>query len=161
MGGMYYEDFEVEARYEHSITRTITEMDNTLFSCLTMNCQPLHLDEEYAKQSPYGTRIVNSMFTLALLAGIPVFETTCGTTLGNLAFTDVTFPAPVFPGDTVRAVTRVSAKRESASRPEAGIVDFHLSMYNQRNELVCECHRVGLMLKRPRPEPSPAVPTAP
>jgi acyl dehydratase len=146
---MYYEELSVGVDYEHSITRTVSEMDNVLFSCLTMNPQPLHLSEEYAKTTVYGTRIMNSMFTLALLAGIPVFETTLGTTLGNLGFTDVKFPAPVFPGDTLRAVSRVTAKRESNSRPEAGIVDFHLLMYNQHDDLVCECKRVGLMLKRP------------
>lgn len=148
MPGKYYEDLEVGAVYKHEITRTVTEMDNILFTTLSMNPQPLHLDEEFGKQTIYGTRVVNSLFTLALVVGISVYELTLGTTLGNLGFEKTEFPAPVRHGDTIRAETEIVDKRESKSRPDTGIVWFEHRGYNQRGELVCRCKRAGLMRKR-------------
>jgi acyl dehydratase len=145
---MYYEDFEVGAVLRHSPTRTVTETDNLLFTAMTMNPQPLHLDEEFSKGTPYGTRIVNSVFTLGLVVGIPVAETTLGTTLGNLGFEEVTFPKPVLHGDTIRVETKVLDKRESRSRPDAGIVKLEHTGLNQRDEVVCTVRRAGLMRRR-------------
>ena len=149
MAGLYFEDFVVDHVFRHALTRTVTETDNLLFSALTMNPQPLHLDEEFAKGSPFGTRIVNSVFTLGLVVGIPVAEVSLGTTLGNLGFEDVRFPAPVRIGDTLRAQTRVLSKRESHKWPNAGIVHFEHTGLNQRDEVVATIRRAGLMLKRP------------
>lgn len=145
---MYYEDFEVGAVLRHRPTRTITEMDNVLFTSLTMNPQPLHLDEEFARGTPYGTRIVNSVFTLGLVVGIPVAEMTLGTTLGNLGFEEVAFPKPVLHGDTIRVETTVLDKRESRSRPDAGIVKLEHTGLNQRDEVICTVKRAGLMRRR-------------
>ncbi len=149
MPGKYFEDFEVGAVYRHEVTRTITEMDNILFTTLTMNVQPLHLDEEFSKTTMHGQRLVNSIFTLGLVVGVTIIDTTLGTTLGNLGFENVEFPRPVFHGDTIRAETEVLEKRESRSRPEAGIVWWEHRGYNQRGELVCRAKRAGMMLKRP------------
>ena len=149
MAGKYFEEFEVGAVYRHEITRTITEMDNILFTTLTMNVQPLHLDEEFSKQTMFGQRLVNSIFTLGLVVGVTIIDTTLGTTLGNLGFENVEFPRPVFHGDTIRAETEVMDKRESRSRPDRGVVWFEHRGYNQRDELVCRCRRSGMMLKRP------------
>jgi acyl dehydratase len=149
VGGLYYEDFEVGSVIEHPLRRTLSEMDNVLFSTLTLNPQPLHLDEEFSKQTPYGQRLVNSIFTLGLTVGIAVMDTTLGTTLGNLGFEDVTFPKPVFHGDTLRAETEILDKRESKSRTDSGIVFFGHRAHNQRGELICQCRRAGLMMKRP------------
>lgn len=148
MPGLYYEDFVEEAVYRHAITRTVTETDNLLFTTLTMNTQPLHLDEAFGRSTMYGTRIVNSVFTLGLVTGIPVTETTLGTTLGNLAFEEVSFPAPVRVGDTLRVETTVLSKRESRSRPEAGIVRLAHRAYNQDDVCVCVCRRAALMRRR-------------
>ncbi len=131
------------------MTRTVTEADNTFFTCMTMNPQPLHLDEEFAKQSEFGARLVNSMFTLALVTGMTVFESTLGTTIANLGFTDIAFPRPVFVGDTLWAETEVIAARPSASRPRAGIVTFVHRGFNQRDELVVTCTRTGMISRRP------------
>ncbi len=149
MAGMWYEEFEVGREYKHSLTRTVTEMDNVLFCAMTHNPQPLHLDEEFAKGTEYGQRIVNSLFTLGLVIGVTVGETTLGTTLGNLGMTDIRFKHPVFHGDTLRVVTRIKDKRESKSRPNQGLVVFEHIGYNQRNEEVCYVVRTGLMRKRP------------
>ncbi len=149
MAGMYYEDLEPGLKIEHAIRRTVTEMDNTLYSALTYNCAPLHIDAEYAKNSIYGQRIVNSMFLLGLVTGVTVIETTIGTTLGNMGFSDIKFPKPVFHGDTIRVRTEILSRRESKKRPEAGLVTFRHIAFNQRDEIVCEMDRVGLMLKRP------------
>lgn len=149
MRGMYYEEFDVDAVIVHGIRRTITETDNVLFSTLTMNTQPLHLDHEFAKSAPFGRPLVNSLFTLGLVGGIIVTETTMGTTVANLGFDKITFPYPVFQGDTIRVETRVLKKRESASRPDAGIVTFEHRGFNQRDELVVTAIRIGLMLKIP------------
>lgn len=150
--GRYFEELTVGAVFEHATTRTVTETDNLLFTTLTMNPQPLHLDEEFAKRSIYGTRIVNSVFTLGLVAGIHVGDLTLGTTLGNLGFKDVQFPKPVLIGDTIRVVSEVLATRESKSRPTAGIVEFEHRALNQRDEVVCVLRRAALMQRRPAPE---------
>ncbi len=149
MAGLYFEDFVIGQPIEHAIRRTVTEMDNTLFCALTHNPQPLHLDAEFAAQTEFGQRIVNSLFTLGLMIGVSVGDTTLGTTIANLGMTDVRFANPVFHGDTLRAVTTVTEKRESKSRPDAGIVTFEHRALNQRDEEVAFCTRAGLMLKRP------------
>ena len=148
MAGLYYEDFEVGQVFEHALTRTVSEMDNVLFSALTHNPQPLHLDEEFGKQTEFGHRLVNSLFTLGLMIGVSVGDTTLGTTVGNLGMTEVRFPKPVFHGDTLRATTTILEKRESKSRPNNGIVTFEHRCFNQRGEEVAYCKRQGLMLKR-------------
>jgi acyl dehydratase len=149
VSGLWYEEFEPGAVFRHEVRRTVTEMDNVLYSSLTLNPQPLHLDEEFSKGTMYGQRIVNSLFTLGLIVGMTVTETTLGTTLGNLGFQEVTFPNPVFHGDTIRVETEVVDKRESKSRPETGIVFFVHRGLNQRDELICECRRTALIRKRP------------
>jgi len=147
--GLYFEEFEVGQRFEHAVRRTVTETDNVLFSTLTMNPAALHLDAEYCKGIPFGKPVVNSIFTLGLLVGLSVYDTTFGTTLGNLGWEEVRFPRPVFVGDTLRAETTVVAKRESQSRPDSGILTFDHRAYNQRNEEVASCRRAALMMKRP------------
>ena len=149
MAGKYYDELEIGAVFRHEVTRTVTEMDNVLFTTLTMNVQPLHLDEEFGKQSMFGQRLVNSIFTLGLVVGISVADTTLGTTVGNLGFEQVEFPKPVFHGDTIRVETEVVEKRESKSRPTTGIVYFEHRGYNQRGELVCRAKRAGMLMKRP------------
>ena len=148
MSGLYFEEFEPGAVIEHSTRRTVTETDNVLFSALTLNLAPLHLDAEYSKTSIYGQRLVNSLFILGLVTGITVPDTTQGTTLGNLGFDEVRFPKPVFHGDTIRVRTEIVSKRESRSRDDSGIVFFRHYGINQRDEIVCDCRRAGLMLKR-------------
>jgi acyl dehydratase len=148
MAGMFYEDLEPGVVVEHAIRRTLTETDNILFSAMTYNCAPLHIDAEYSRNSIYGQRLVNSMFLLALVAGVTVYETTLGTTLGNLGFKEITFPKPVFHGDTVRVRTEVLERRLSKKRSDSGIVTFRHVALNQRDEVVVECTRVGLMLTR-------------
>jgi acyl dehydratase len=150
VAGLYFEDFEVGQRFEHLVRRTVTETDNLLFSALTMNPAALHLDAEYSKGTPYGERVVNSVFTLGLLVGLSVYDTTYGTTLGNLGWEEVKFPRPVLIGDTLRAATTVLSKRESQSRPDSGIVVFDQRAYNQRDEEVATCRRAALMMKRPK-----------
>ena len=145
MAGMYYEDFEVGAVIRHEVTRTVTEADNLLITTLTMNVQPLHLDAEFSAKSMYGKQIVNSIFTLGHVTGIPVQDTTLGTTLGNLGFRDIEFPKPVFIGDTLRVETEALDKRVSKSRPDTGIVGIEHRGYNQRDELVCVVRRTALM----------------
>jgi acyl dehydratase len=145
---MYYEDFVVGETIKHAVTRTVTEADNLLFTTLTMNVQPLHLDTEFAEKSMYGQRIVNSIFTLGVATGIPVQETTLGTTLGNLGFRDIEFPKPVFIGDTLRVETEALDKRVSSSRPTTGIVGIEHRTYNQRDEVVCVVRRTALMMRR-------------
>jgi acyl dehydratase len=149
MAGMYYEDFTVGKVLAHEVTRTVTETDNLMMTALTMNVQPLHLDTEFAARSIYGQRIVNSIFTLGLVTGIPVQETTLGTTLGNLGFREIEFPKPVFIGDTLRVETEALDKRVSNSRPDTGIVGIEHRGYNQRGELVCVVRRTALMKRRP------------
>ena len=149
MGGLYYEQFSVGQRFEHVLRRTVTEADNLIFSTLTHNPAALHLDEEGMKASEFGTRIVNSCFTLSLMVGISVADTTLGTTIANLGWDEVRFPKPVFIGDTLRIETSVLELRESKSRPDSGVVTFTHRAYNQRNEEVGSCKRIALMKKRP------------
>lgn len=149
MRGLYFEEFEVGAHYKHAFRRTITEMDNVMFTSLTMNVAPIHLDEEYCKTTIHGQRVLNSLFTVALIGAFHVPELTMGTTLGNLGYDKIKFPHPVFHGDTLRAETTILDKRESASRTDSGIVWFEHLGLNQRDEVVCEMTRVGLMAKRP------------
>lgn len=150
MRGLYYEEFEVGHVFEHAIGRTVTEMDNTLFSCLTLNPQPLHIDHDFASKTEWGRPLVNSLFTLGLMIGISVSDTTLGTTIANLGMTDVKFGKPVFHGDTIRVKTEVASKRESRSRPDAGLVEFHHRAYNQNGDLVAECRRQAFMRKKPK-----------
>ena len=147
--GLYYEEFAVGQRFEHVVRRTVTETDNLLFSALTMNPAAIHLDAQYAKGTPFGERLVNSVFTLGLLTGLSVYDTTYGTTLGNLGWEEVRFPRPVLIGDTLRASTSVVSKRESQSRQDSGIVVFEHRAFNQRDEEVASCRRSALMLKKP------------
>jgi acyl dehydratase len=149
MPGLYYEQFEVGQVFEHEWTRTVTEMDNTLFSALTMNVQPLHIDAHFAAGTEFGRPIVNSLFTLGLVIGMSVNDTTFRTTVANLGMGDTRFPAPVFAGDTIRVRTQVKAKRESRSRPTAGIVEFEHTGLNQDGVAICICQRTALMHKRP------------
>ncbi|MEV0685572.1 MaoC family dehydratase [Nocardia sp. NPDC050378] len=149
MAGLYFEEFEPGMVIDHVNRRTVTEADNTLFSVMTLNLAPLHLDAEYSKDSIYGQRLVNSLFILGLVSGITVPETTQGTTLGNLGFEQIKFPKPVFHGDTIHVQTKIESKRESKSRNDSGIVTFRHLGINQRDEVVCDAVRVGLMMKRP------------
>ena len=134
--GRWFEDLTPGLVIDHAVTRTVTEADNTLFSVMTMNPQPLHLDESFAATTEFGTRLVNSLFTLSLLVGLSVYETTHGTTVANLGFEEVAFPAPVFAGDSLRAQTEVVSARPSSSRPSQGLVVFEHRAYSQRDELV-------------------------
>ena len=149
-GGIYFDDFQVGSVIEHGLTRTVTQTDNILFSTMTLNPQPLHIDAHFcATETEWGRPLVNSLFTLGLMIGISVNDTTVGTTIGNLGMSDVRFPAPVFEGDTIRVTTEIAAARVSKSRPTAGIVDFVHKAYNQDGTLVAECRRQGFMLRRP------------
>ena len=149
MPGLYYEEFEIGHIFTHSLTRTVTEMDNMLFSNMTLNPQPLHIDRHFCEtQTEWGQPLVNSIFTLGLMIGISVNDTTVGTTIGNLGMTDVRFPHPLFQGDSVRCTTEVVAKRESKSRPDAGIVEFEHKAYNQNDILVASCRRQAFMKKK-------------
>jgi acyl dehydratase len=150
MQGLYFDEFEAGRVFRHRMRRTITEADNTWFSLATCNPAAIHLDEDYCQNhTEFGTRIVNSAFTLGLMIGLSVGDTTMGTTVGNLGMDEVRFPKPVFHGDTIRAETEVLDKRESKSRPTQGIVTFHHCAYNQRDELVAQCKRSALMMKKP------------
>ncbi len=146
--GLYFEEFAEGMTFEHQYTRTVTEYDNVSFSLLTMNPQPLHIDFEYAKSSEWGQPIVNSLFSLGLLIGLTVADTTLGTTVANLGMSDVRFPRPVFHGDTLRARTGVLSKRPSRSNPAVGIVEFEHELINQRGEVVVICKRVAMMRRR-------------
>jgi acyl dehydratase len=148
LAGLTYDEFKIGQVFTHQPSRTVTETDNLLFSTLTMNVQPLHLDAEFAKTSHFGQRLVNSIFTLGLVVGLSVGDTTLGTTVGNLGFEKVEFPKPVFIGDTITAITEVVDKRESKSRPEWGIVTFEHRGVNQRGEVVALCRRQAMMLKK-------------
>lgn len=149
MPGHYFEALELGTSFTHQPSRTVTETDNLLFTTLSMNPQPLHLDIEFAKQSQFGQILVNSLFTLALVVGLSVGDTTLGTTVGNLGFEDVRFANPVFIGDTITASTSVKDRRESNSRPLWGIVTFEHVGTNQRGEVVVTCLRKAMMLKQP------------
>jgi len=146
MPGLYFEEFKEGQVFKHAIRRTVTETDNVLFSTMTMNPASLHLDHHYAEtETEFGKPLVNSLFTLGLMIGISVHDTTHGTTIANLGMTDITFPKPVFQGDTLRIETTVVAKRRSKSRPTAGIVTFLHKAYNQRDEEVASCTRQAYM----------------
>lgn len=149
MPGLWFEEMEVGKTYTHPITRTVTEMDNVLFSTLTMNPQPLHIDRHFSAQTEWGQPLMNSLFTLGLMVGISVNDLTVGTIVANLGMTEVKFPAPLFQGDTVRVTTEIVSKRESRSRPDAGIVEFQHRAYKQDGTLVAECRRQVFMRKRP------------
>jgi acyl dehydratase len=149
MPGLYYDQFEVGQVFKHAIRRTVTEADNVWFTALTHNPAALHLDEEYCREhTEFGQRIVNSAFTLGLMVGITVGDTTLGTTVANLGWDEVRFPKPLFHGDTVRVETEVLEMRESRSRPHQGIVVFLHRAFNQKDELVAHCKRSALMLKQ-------------
>jgi acyl dehydratase len=149
VSGKYFEELEVGMVFEHQPHRTITETDNLLFSALTHNPQPLHLDVEFASQSQHGQILVNSLFTLGLVAGLSVADTTLGTTIGNLGMEKTEFPNPVFLGDTLSVSTEIMDKRESRTKPDRGIVWFRHLALNQRGEVVCDCLRKGMMLRSP------------
>lgn len=149
MPGKYFEELEVGATFEHQPGRTVTETDNLMFTVLTLNPQPLHLDAEFAASTQHGRILVNSIFTLGLVVGLSVGDTTLGTTLGNLGFDKTTFPNPVFIGDTIRVQTTVVDKRESRSKPDRGVVTFEHQGINQRGEVVCSCTRGAMMMRRP------------
>ena len=148
MAGLHYEEFEIGHVFHHATTRTVTETDNLLMTTLSMNTQPLHLDADCAANTEFGRPLVNSMFTLALVVGLSVTETTLRTTIANLGMSDIRFPKPVFAGDTIHVETTVLGKRESKSRNNAGIVDFEHRGINQRGEVVCICQRAAFMLKK-------------
>jgi acyl dehydratase len=149
MAGLYFEDFKIGLQFAHPLTRTVTEMDNTMFSLLTLNPQPLHIDAHFAASTEFGQRLFNSLYTLGIMIGMTVYETTMGTTVANLGMTDVNFPKPVFHGDTLRATTKVVSLRDSKSRPNAGIVEFEHQALNQNNVVVATCRRMALMHRKP------------
>ncbi len=149
MAGLYLEELAVGQVFRHALRKTVTESDNMLFSVMTLNTQPLHIDFDFAAKSEWGKPLVNSLFTLGLMIGISVNDLTIGTTVANLGMTDTTFPHPLFHGDTVRVETTVVSVRESKSRPDRGIVEFEHRAYNQNDVLVAKCLRQAMMLKRP------------
>ena len=150
MAGIWFDELKVGQMFQHPIRRTVTETDNILFTAMTHNPALLHLDEEYMRGTEYGQRLVNSAFTLGLMVGISVGDTTLGTAVANLGWDEVRFPKPVFHGDTIHVETEVIELRESKSRPDQGIVTFLHRAYNQRNELVASCKRSGLQRKKPK-----------
>ena len=149
MPGLYLEEFTVGQLIRHPLTRSVTESDNMMFSMMTMNHQPLHIDFDYAARSEWGQPLVNSMFTLSLMVGISVQDTTLGTIVANLGFSDISFPHPLFHGDTVRIETEIKSVRESRSKPDRGVVEFEHRAFNQNNVLVARCTRQTMMQKRP------------
>jgi acyl dehydratase len=150
MAGYYFDEFEIGRVFEHAIRRTVTETDNVLFSTLTHNPAPLHIDHEYMRtQSEFGRPLMNSFFTLGLIVGISINDTTLGTTVANLGLEDVRFPAPLFVGDTVHVQTEVVAKRPSRSRPTNGILTLEHRGFNQENIMIAVCRRNVLMLRAP------------
>ena len=148
MPALWFEDCTVGSVHDHPIRRTVTEADNIFFSALTYNPQPLHIDREFCAQTEWGQPLMNSLFTLGLMIGIAVNDTTMGTTIANLGMTEVRFPAPLFHGDTVRVTTEVLGKRESRSRPDAGIVELHHRAYKQTGALVAECKRQAFIYRK-------------
>ena len=147
--GLYFEGFESGQLFKHNIRRTVTETDNILFSTMTLNPQGLHIDFEASAQSEWGKPLINSLFTLGLMIGISVHDTTFGTTIANLGMTDVTFPAPLFHGDTVHVETEVISKRASNSKTDRGIVEFEHRAFKQDGTLVAKCRRNAMMMKAP------------
>lgn len=149
MAGLYFEEFSVGQEIRHEIRRTVTEADNVWFCAATYNPAQIHIDADYCAGTEFGKPLVNSIFTLGLVIGLSVQDTTLGTTVANLGMTEVKFPAPVFAGDTLRSVTTVLELRDSRSRPGQGIVTFRHEGFNQRGELVATCLRQALMHRRP------------
>ena len=149
MAGKWFEEFEVGQVFRHEITKTVTEADNMLFSHMTLNPQPLHIDRHFAAGTEWGQPLVNSIFTLGLIIGVSVQDTTLGTTIGNLGMSETTFPHPVFHGDTIRTETEVATVRASRSKPDRGVVEFVHRGYNQDGVLVAECRRQAMMRRRP------------
>ncbi len=149
MAGLWFEQFSVGQAFDHEIRRTVTEADNMWFSNATCNPAAIHIDAEYCKGTEFGRPLVNSIFTLGLVIGLSVQDTTLGTTVANLGMTDTRFPKPVFAGDTIRARTTVQEVRASKSRPNAGVITFLHQGFNQRGEEVCTCTRQALMLRQP------------
>jgi len=149
MAGLYLDELEPGRIYHHTLRKTVTENDNMLFSVMTLNPQPLHIDFDFAAKSEWGKPLVNSLFTLGLMIGISVHDLTLGTLVGNLGMTETVFPHPVFHGDTIRVETTVLSVRESRSKPDRGIVEFEHRAYNQNDVLVAKCTRQAMMLKRP------------
>jgi acyl dehydratase len=149
MAGLWFEEFAVGQTFEHEVRRTVTDMDNVLFSSLTYNPAAIHIDHAYAGGTEFGRPLMNSIFTLGLVIGLSVQDTTFGTTVANLGMSDTTFPNPVFAGDTIRSRTAVAALRPSSSRPGQGIVTFEHVGLNQRDEIVCRVVRSALMMARP------------
>ena len=148
-GGIYFEDFVVGQKYEHRLTRTVTQMDNILFSNMTLNPQPLHIDRHFCEtETEWGQPLMNSFFTLGLMVGISINDLTVGTTIANLGMTEVKFPHPLFEGDTVHCTTEIMGKRESKSHPGSGILEFHHRAYKQDGTMVAECCRQVLMRMR-------------
>jgi acyl dehydratase len=150
VSGKWFEQLPVGTIVQHATRRTVTETDNVLFTTMTMNPAPLHLDADYASRTEFGRPIVNSMFTVALVIGLSVHELTLGTIVAQLGLSDVQFPAPVFPGDTIRVESEVVEARRSKSRPEQGLVVFEHRAFNQRDELICRARRTGLMHCQPK-----------
>ncbi|WP_297489064.1 MaoC family dehydratase [Acidocella sp.] len=151
MAGKYFDEWTIGDKMEHEIRRTVTETDNVLFSAMTYNPQPLHIDAEFAKNSEFGQILVNGTFTFALMAGLSVGDTTLGTLVANLGYDKLVMPKPVFIGDTLRATTEIVDLKESKSRPQAGIVTFRHEMLNQRGEIVCQCLRMALVKRKNAP----------
>lgn len=149
MAGLWYEEFEKGRVFKHEIRRTVTEADNVWFCGATYNPAAVHIDAEYCRGTEFGRPLINSIFTLGLVIGLSVQDTTLGTTVANLGMTDTRFPRPVFAGDTVHVSTTVIDLRESRSRPNAGIVTFLHQGFNQHGEEICTCTRQALMLRRP------------
>lgn len=149
-GGLYFEDFVPGELYEHRLTRTVTQMDNMLFSNMTLNPQPLHIDRHFCEQeTEWGQPLMNSLFTLGLMIGMSVSDISTGTTIANLGMQETRFPHPVFENDTLHSSTEILGKRESKSRPDAGIVELHHRAFNQDGKLVAECRRQAFIKKRP------------
>ena len=149
MSGKYYDELEIGMTFQHALGRTISEMDNVLFSSLTMNPQPLHLDEHFAAQTQFGKRIVNGIFTMGLMVGLTVGDLTEGTIVGNLGYDNVRHPRPVFHGDTIYVESEVLDMRESRSNPDRGIVTLKQIARNQDGDIVCELERAVMFLKKP------------
>ena len=153
MPGMYFGEFEEGQTFEHAFSRTVTEQDNIQFSLMTLNPQPIHVDAHFSAGTEFGKPVFNSLYTLGIMIGMSVYDTTLGTTVGNLGMTDVEFPMPVFAGDTLRAQTKVLSTRASKSRPGQGIVEFEHTATNQDGVVVARCKRKALMLGRPPEKP--------
>ncbi len=148
MGGLYLDEFHEGRIFQHTLRKTVTESDNMLFSVMTLNPQPLHIDFDFAAKSEWGKPLVNSLFTLGLMIGISVHDTTLGTTVANLGMTETMFPNPVFHGDTIRVETEVKSVRQSKSKPDRGIVEFEHRAFNQNDILVAKCTRQAMIMKK-------------